>query len=77
MYCPSPTIPPAFHTAPQNPLPIRAAVQVASLKHRIAPYGGMDLGCVYPVQAYPLAMYLNPHFPSELDIRCPEMEILL
>jgi hypothetical protein len=20
---------------------------------------------------------INPHFPSELDIRCPEMEILL
>ena len=21
--------------------------------------------------------FFNPHFPSELDIRCPEMEILL
>jgi hypothetical protein len=20
---------------------------------------------------------INPHFPSELDIRCPEMEIML
>jgi hypothetical protein len=24
-----------------------------------------------------LQIGLNPHFPSELDIRCPEMEIML